>query len=327
MLDASILGGVGGKATPLSCLQISSTIFLQDCSISVPQPIQPISAAHSVAPEPTTSQPATTQPATQDTSPPPSTSQPSASQPSASQPSPSQPAPVPQLPTHQQDYRGELHMGLMFSPTPKHSPKSGTLHIAVKSAKSLPNMDDKGFTDGYVKLYLLPDKSGKGKRKTAIIKNNLNPTWDEKFTYDKLSIDDLSSIRVLEVTVWDYDRGSTNDFVGGLRLGPAPQHLKTRKEWMDSGKQEVWQWEEMLARPGEWVECWHPLRDSMDPRPIDLSDVSTLLQSEQDDDVTEEGMASVEGGAGLVRDEFRKVSVSKPVDTSSQPHEVCDTYM
>lgn len=205
-------------------------------------------------------------------------------------------------------------MGLKFDPagTSRHGQLTGTLRIAVRSAKSLPNMDEKGLTDGYVKLYLLPDKTGKGKRKTAVVKNNLNPTWGEEFAYDKLSDDDLSSARVLEVTLWDYDRGSTNDFVGGLRLGPAPQHLKVHKEWMDSDKEEVGHWEEMLARSGEWVERWHFLRASMDPRPIDISDVSALLQ----DDIQEGGVADSEVGAGFVpeaeqvEDEFKKVAVS-----------------
>lgn len=219
-------------------------------------------------------------------------------------------------------------MGLMFSPaaTSKHGHAAGTLHIAVKSAKSLPNMDEKGLTDGYVKLYLLPDKSGKGKRKTAIIKNNLNPSWEEKFAYEKLGREDLLSSRVLEVTVWDYDRGSTNDFVGGLRLGSAPQHLGPRKEWMDSGREEAGHWEEMLASPGQWVERWHFLRDSMDPRPIDLSDVAGLVQSEDDDlQEEEEGVAGAGVGVGLIGevDEFKKVTVLQAESSQQQsPAEV-----
>lgn len=189
-------------------------------------------------------------------------------------------------------HRGELKLGLMFAPTETKGGKTkGTLHISVKGAKSLPKMDESGLTDGFVKLYLLPDKSSKGKRKTAVIKKNLNPDWNETFTYEKVVQEELSMERVLEVTVWDYDRGASNDFMGGLRIGPAPYKVKKRKDWMDSNKEEASQWEEMLARPKEWVECWHSLRSSMDPRDVD--DVPPE-EEEVERDVRSEEVESVE---------------------------------
>ena len=169
-------------------------------------------------------------------------------------------------------YRGELCLGLMFSPKETKKGKiHGTLHLAVKQAQDLPKMDASGLTDGFVKCYLLPDKSSGGKRKTGVVKNNLNPVWGEQFSYEKVILDELSSERVLEVTVWDWDRGSSNDFIGGLRLGPAPGRTTKHKEWMDSIGDEVSHWAAALAHPGEWVEQWHTLRPSMDPRKVDLS--------------------------------------------------------
>jgi synaptotagmin-like protein len=35
------------------------------------------------------------------------------------------------------------------------------------------------LADPYIKIYLLPDKSSSGKKKTQTIKNTLNPVWDE----------------------------------------------------------------------------------------------------------------------------------------------------
>ena len=132
-------------------------------------------------------------------------------------------------------------------------------------------MDIGSLTDGYVQCYLLPDRSWTGKRKTKVIDNSLDPVWDEQLTYEKLVIDDLSKERVLEVTVWDYDFISFNDFIGGLRLGPNPGSIANRKEWMDSVGEEVSHWEAMLAHPGEWVERWHTLRPSMDPKGSDFT--------------------------------------------------------
>lgn len=142
----------------------------------------------------------------------------------------------------------------------------GTLHVAIHQAEDLPIMDEHGLTDATVKMYLLPNQSSSSKRKTKVVKNSLTPVWNEQFTYENICLEDLTSGRVLEVTVWDYDRRGSNDFIGGLRIGPhpdpVPQHK--HKDWMDSVGDEVVQWEAMLERPGEWVERWHVLRPSME---------------------------------------------------------------
>ena len=159
----------------------------------------------------------------------------------------------------------------MFSPTETKKGKTkGTLTIMIKQARDLPNMDSKGLTDAFVKCYLLPDKSSSGKRKTGVIKNNLNPVWEERFSYEKVNLEELSRERVMEVTVWDLNRGSSNDFIGGLRLGPTPGRASRHKEWMDSIGEEVTHWETTLSQPGKWVEQWHTLRTTMDPRSVSL---------------------------------------------------------
>lgn len=249
--------------------------------------------------------------------------------------------------TRDTSYRGEIRLGLMFSLEGTETRK-GTLHVAVKDAKSL---DKIGQTDSFVKLYLLPEKTPKGKRKTAVIKNSLNPVWEEQFTYEKVSVEDLSTVRVLEVTVWDFDRGSSNEFVGGLRIGPAPHRVKQRNEWMDSNQEEAGHWTAALTSPGKWVERWHSLRASMDPRDIDLSDLSSFLAAESEEEIKEEALSSRHqevstqpslkgrvvgegrGNGGIPLSaiaktaknieeedqEFRKVSVG---DQTSTPHEV-----
>ena len=162
-------------------------------------------------------------------------------------------------------YKGQLNVSLMFSPE-AHTKKSkgqGTIHVAVHQAK-----DFQEPVDSFVKLYLLPDKSSSGKRKTKTIKSSLKPTWEEKFTYEKVKLDELSSEQVLEMTVWNFHKRSGNVFIGGLRLGPAPGSAAKHKDWMDSIGDEVTHWEDMLASPGEWVEHWHTLRTTMNPRDI-----------------------------------------------------------
>ena len=123
--------------------------------------------------------------------------------------------------------------------------------------------------DPVVKCYLLPDKTSSGKRKVGVIKNRSDPVWEEMVTYEKIVLEELAKERVLEVTVWDWDKkGST--FIGGLRIGPAPDGTSQNREWKDSIGDEVIHWETVLARPGEWAEKWHTLRTTMDPRSVSI---------------------------------------------------------
>ena len=145
----------------------------------------------------------------------------------------------------------------------KKSKGQGTVHVTVQQA-----MDFQEPVDSFVKLYLLPDKSSSGKRKTKIIKSSLKPSWEETFTFEKIVQESLSSERVLEITVWNFHKRSGNVFIGGLRLGPAPGSAAKHKDWMDSIGDEVTHWEDMLSNSGEWVEQWHTLRSSMNPRDI-----------------------------------------------------------
>ena len=168
-------------------------------------------------------------------------------------------------------YRGELKLGLKYVPGGGGSkPTGGTLVVDVKQAKELPPMNGE-TADSAVKLHLLPNRKSSGKRKTGVIKNNLNPVWEEKFTYEGVSLEELSRERVLEISVWNYEK-SGNTFIGGLRIGPAPGSAAggKPKDWMDSIGDEVTHWEDMLARPGEWVEQWHTLRTSLNPRSVGL---------------------------------------------------------
>ena len=63
----------------------------------------------------------------------------------------------------------------------------------------LPPNDPHNVPDPYVKLYLLPDRHKETKRKTAVMKDNVNPIYDEQFEY-VVSQGDLNT-RVLEISV------------------------------------------------------------------------------------------------------------------------------
>ena len=60
--------------------------------------------------------------------------------------------------------------------TLRYSPQRQKLVIVVVKCVNLIPCDDDNLADPYVRIYMLPDKS---KRKTQVVKNNLQPVFDE----------------------------------------------------------------------------------------------------------------------------------------------------
>ena len=63
---------------------------------------------------------------------------------------------------------------------------------------------------------MLPSHS-RGKQKTGVCRKTTSPRWDQTFTWEELSMEDLAD-RSLELAVWDHDRMGHQDFLGGVRL-------------------------------------------------------------------------------------------------------------
>ncbi|XP_011502857.1 PREDICTED: extended synaptotagmin-1 isoform X2 [Ceratosolen solmsi marchali] len=85
--------------------------------------------------------------------------------------------------------------------TMKYSISRQKLMINVHKIANLPlpSNDPSNIPDPYVKLYLLPDRHKDTKRRTAVIKDNCNPTFDEQFEYI-VSQGDINT-RILELSV------------------------------------------------------------------------------------------------------------------------------
>lgn len=78
------------------------------------------------------------------------------------------------------------------------------LSITVHEARGLKNIDPKGMIDPYARVYLRPDEKQKLKRKTKIVKNSINPKWQETFDYSMTQQEALT--RTLVVNLKD-ERG------------------------------------------------------------------------------------------------------------------------
>ncbi|KAG6444196.1 hypothetical protein O3G_MSEX003242 [Manduca sexta] len=123
--------------------------------------------------------------------------------------------------------RGEVQFSLVYNY------RLGALEVGVKRCRDLAPIDVKrNRSDPYVKVYLLPDKSKAGKRKTKVKKNTLNPVFEESLSFVQ-TLASLSS-RTLWLSVWHADMFGRNDFLGEVTLpladvvfdDPAPMWYK-----------------------------------------------------------------------------------------------------
>ncbi|KFO36282.1 Double C2-like domain-containing protein alpha [Fukomys damarensis] len=141
--------------------------------------------------------------------------------------------------------RGRILLSLSYS-----SQRRGLL-VGIVRCAHLAAMDVNGYSDPYVKTYLRPDVDKKSKHKTCVKKKTLNPEFNEEFFYE-IELSTLAT-KTLEVTVWDYDIGKSNDFIGGVSLGPAARGEAQRH------------WSDCLQQPGVALERWHTLTSELPP--------------------------------------------------------------
>ncbi|XP_045069405.1 synaptotagmin-C-like isoform X2 [Coregonus clupeaformis] len=84
------------------------------------------------------------------------------------------------------------------------------LVVKILKAVDLAAKDANGFSDPYVKIYLLPDR--KKKFQTKVHRKTLNPIFNETFQFG-VPLAELHS-RKLHFSVYDFDRFSRHDLIG-----------------------------------------------------------------------------------------------------------------
>ena len=115
-----------------------------------------------------------------------------------------------------------------------YKPEKCELLVSIISAMNLPTR--RGMPPGgehrnpYAKVFLLPDRSEMSKRRTKTIHNCNNPLWNQTFLYGNIQWAELQ-LRLLEVTVWDFDRFGTNDFLGETTVNLASSLNSLEAEW------------------------------------------------------------------------------------------------
>uniref|UniRef100_A0A674HW22 Synaptotagmin like 3 n=1 Tax=Terrapene triunguis TaxID=2587831 RepID=A0A674HW22_9SAUR len=91
--------------------------------------------------------------------------------------------------------------------------KACTLEVCIKACKNLAYGEEKKKKcNPYAKTYLLPDKSSRSKRKTAVKKNTVDPAFHETLKY-KIEYSQLET-RQLQISVWHSETLKRRVFLG-----------------------------------------------------------------------------------------------------------------
>ncbi|XP_044277604.1 regulating synaptic membrane exocytosis protein 1 isoform X17 [Varanus komodoensis] len=106
------------------------------------------------------------------------------------------------------------------------------LIVNVLQATGLPPRIDGRPRNPYVKMYFLPDRSDKSKRRTKTVKKSLEPKWNQTFLYSHVHRRDFRE-RMLEITVWDQPRvqEEESDFLGEILIELETALLDDEPHW------------------------------------------------------------------------------------------------
>uniref|UniRef100_A0A8C5R3S9 Regulating synaptic membrane exocytosis 1 n=1 Tax=Leptobrachium leishanense TaxID=445787 RepID=A0A8C5R3S9_9ANUR len=106
------------------------------------------------------------------------------------------------------------------------------LTVNVLQAIDLPSRSDGRPRNPYVKMYFLPDRSDKSKRRTKTVKKSLEPKWNQTFVYTHVHRRDFRE-RMLEITVWDQPRvqEEESDFLGEILIELETALLDDEPHW------------------------------------------------------------------------------------------------
>ncbi|KAK7886150.1 hypothetical protein WMY93_025771 [Mugilogobius chulae] len=122
--------------------------------------------------------------------------------------------------SHSHPISGEIQLQIHYDK------QLGNLIVHVLQARNLAPRDNNGYSDPFVKVYLLPGRgqvmvvqnaSAENKRRSKHAGKSINPEWNQTVIYKNIHLEQLKK-KTLEVSVWDYDKCSSNDFLGEVLI-------------------------------------------------------------------------------------------------------------
>ncbi|XP_051992927.1 regulating synaptic membrane exocytosis protein 1-like [Xyrauchen texanus] len=135
------------------------------------------------------------------------------------------------------------------------------LIVNVLQARDLPPRLDGRPRSPYVKMYFLPDRSDKSKRRTKTVKKSAEPKWNQTFLYCHIHRRDFRE-RMLEITVWDQPRvqEDESEFLGEILIELETALLDDQPHWYKLQTHDVSSIP--MTQPSPCLPCRHVHGDS-----------------------------------------------------------------
>ncbi|XP_037399592.1 regulating synaptic membrane exocytosis protein 1 isoform X3 [Pygocentrus nattereri] len=156
------------------------------------------------------------------------------------------------------------------------------LIVNVLQARDLPPRPDGRPRNPYVKMYFLPDRSDKSKRRTKTVKKSSEPKWNQTFLYSHVHRRDFRE-RMLEITVWDQPRAQEeeSEFLGEILIELETALLDDQPHWYKLQSHDLSSLP--LPQPSPYLPRRHVHGDSPSKK---LQRSHRIIESDYDDAIT-----------------------------------------
>ncbi|XP_038665947.1 regulating synaptic membrane exocytosis protein 2 isoform X30 [Scyliorhinus canicula] len=185
------------------------------------------------------------------------------------------------------------------------------LIVTILGAKDLPLREEGRPRNPYVKIYFLPDRSDKSKRRTKTVKKTLEPKWNQTFIYSPVHRREFRE-RMLEITLWDQARvrEEESEFLGEILIELETALLDDEPHWYKLQTHDVSSMP--LPQPSPYMPRRHPHGESPTRR----------LQRSQRISDSEVSDYDCDDGIGVVSSDYRHNGRDIQSSTLSVPEQV-----
>ncbi|XP_072426719.1 regulating synaptic membrane exocytosis protein 2 isoform X9 [Chiloscyllium punctatum] len=185
------------------------------------------------------------------------------------------------------------------------------LIVTILGAKDLPFREEGRPRNPYVKIYFLPDRSDKSKRRTKTAKKTLEPKWNQTFIYSPVHRREFRE-RMLEITLWDQARvrEEESEFLGEILIELETALLDDEPHWYKLQTHDVSSMP--LPQPSPYLPRRHPHGESPTRR----------LQRSQRISDSEVSDYDCDDGIGVVSSDYRHNGRDIQSSTLSVPEQV-----
>ncbi|XP_072323300.1 regulating synaptic membrane exocytosis protein 2 isoform X22 [Scyliorhinus torazame] len=194
------------------------------------------------------------------------------------------------------------------------------LIVTILGAKDLPFREEGRPRNPYVKIYFLPDRSDKSKRRTKTVKKTLEPKWNQTFIYSPVHRREFRE-RMLEITLWDQARvrEEESEFLGEILIELETALLDDEPHWYKLQTHDVSSMP--LPQPSPYLPRRHPHGESPTRRlqntgPCALNSGSQRISDSEVSDY------DCDDGIGVVSSDYRHNGRDIQSSTLSVPEQV-----